>query len=234
MLTPLSALGRELLHGLLALLYPGACAACGRALPVDQGYFCAGCLQSITQDDKATCPRCASTVGPFTPLEGGCPECRDSVFHFDGAFRLGPYEGLLRELILRMKHSSGETLAEVLGIVWAEAARERLLAAKVDAVVPVPLHWWRRLRRGYNQSETLARALASALRVPCRPRWLRRIRATPMQTLQTPAGRRENVRGVFRARTRPELRGRTVLLVDDVLTTNEVETGLRIPFRVLA
>jgi predicted amidophosphoribosyltransferase len=77
----------------------------------------------------------------------------------------------------------------------------------------------RRLRRGYNQSEILARPLAGRLRLPCRPGWLRRGRRTPQQTLQPPAGRRENVRGAFRARAGAGLRGRTVLLVDDVLTT---------------
>jgi predicted amidophosphoribosyltransferase len=55
--------------------------------------------------------------------------------------------------------------------------------------------------------------------LPCRPRWLRRIRNTPQQMRQTPADRRDNVRGAFRARARPALRGQTVLLVDDVLTT---------------
>jgi predicted amidophosphoribosyltransferase len=65
----------------------------------------------------------------------------------------------------------------------------------------------------------LARALAARLSLPCHPRWLRRIRNTPKQTAQTPTGRRENVRGAFRAPRRARLRGKAVLLVDDVLTT---------------
>jgi ComF family protein len=156
-------------------------------------------------------------VGPFAAVDRGCPRCRDSVFHFESVCRLAPYDGLLRELILRMKHAAGEGLAEDLGDLWAAHSAERLKRLNADVVVPVPLHWWRRLTRGYNQSETLARALAGGLGLPCEPRWLRRIRATPKQTLQTPAGRWANVRGVFAAR--PAVRGRTVLLVDDILTT---------------
>jgi ComF family protein len=139
------------------------------------------------------------------------------VFHFEGALRLGPYDGLLRDVVLRLKHASGEGLAELIGTLWAEHAASRLQQLGVEVVVPVPLHWWRRLQRGYNQSEALAQALADYLRLPCRPRWLRRIHYTPRQTLQTPAQRWDNVRGVFRAR--PALKGKTVLLVDDVLTT---------------
>jgi ComF family protein len=118
-----------------------------------------------------------------------------------------------------MKHGPDELLAEFVAALWAEEVRPRLRALAAEVVIPVPLHWRRRLARGYNQSEVLARALAGALGLPCRPVWLRRVRPTPQQTRQTPAGRRTNVRGAFRCRPWARLRGRTVLLVDDVLTT---------------
>jgi ComF family protein len=139
------------------------------------------------------------------------------VFHFESVLRLGPYDGLLRDVVLRLKHANGEGLAELVGALWAEHAAPRLRQLGADVVIPVPLHWWRRLQRGYNQSESLARALADHLQLPCRPRWLRRFRHTPRQTVQTPAQRWDNVRGVFRAR--PQVKGKTVLLIDDVLTT---------------
>jgi ComF family protein len=151
--------------------------------------------------------------------EGGCTSCRDVRLHFDRAVRLGPYDGLLRELILRLKHPAGEPLAEGLGDLWAAHGGSRLAGLAAGVVIPVPLHWRRRWQRGYNQSEALARALARHLRLPCRPHWLRRVRNTPQQTQQTPAGRRDNVRGAFHARPRPGFKGQTVLLVDDVLTS---------------
>ena len=94
-----------------------------------------------------------------------------------------------------------------------------LRAIGADTVIPVPLHWLRYWKRGYNQSEVLARGLAARLQLPCRTGWLRRIRNTPKQTAQTPAARRENVRGAFRTGRSADLSGRTILLVDDVLTT---------------
>ena len=207
--------GRELTRGLLHLLYPGLCAACGASLPPGQSGFCAPCRTVLTTDPYLTCPRCAGTVGPFVPLDAGCTACRDCRFAFDGVIRLGPYDGLLREVILRLKHASGEGLAEALGALWAEHAEPGLRALAAEVVVPVPLHWRRRWSRGYNQSEVLAQALAARLGLPCRPGWLRRLRHTPMQTRQAPGARRANVHGAFRSRPGPLLTGKTVLLVDD-------------------
>jgi ComF family protein len=122
-------------------------------------------------------------------------------------------------MILHLKHSSGEELAELLGDLWAEHAEARLRNLGIEIVIPVPLHWWRHWLRGYNQSEALANALACKLRLPCRPNWLRRIRNTPQQTRQTPSGRLENIKGAFRTSAGAALKGKTILLVDDVLTT---------------
>jgi ComF family protein len=127
---------------------------------------------------------------------------------------------LLREVILRLKQATGEGLAEVIGRLWVEHATEKLRQLKADVVIPVPLHWFRHWRRGYNQAETLAAAAAQGLRLPCLPRCLRRIRNTPKQTLQSaPSQRRANVRGAFVARQSRALAGKRVLLIDDVLTT---------------
>jgi ComF family protein len=211
--------GKTLTQGLIHLLYPNTCWACGRDLPEDQTGFCQPCHSALTTDPHPTCPRCSSSIGPFTHLEDGCNQCRNDSFGFDRALRLGPYDGLLREIILRFKHGHGEGLAEVVGQLWAQSMEERLRAEKPDVVIPVPLHWRRRWQRGFNQSQILARVLAKHLRLPCKPRWLRRIRSTPQQTGQTASFRRDNVRGAFRARQGLRLEGKTVLLVDDVLTT---------------
>jgi ComF family protein len=213
------SLGRELGRGLVQLLYPGLCHLCNQPLRPEQAHFCDHCRSALITDTLPSCPRCAASIGPHVHLEAGCVYCRDTRFHFEHVLRLGPYEGLLRDAILRLKSPGGEVLAEVLGALWAECAETSLRGVAANVIVPVPLHWSRRWWRRYNQSEALARSLADRLGVPCRARWLRRIRATPQQTQQKPAERPANVRGAFRARATSELAGKTVLLVDDVLTT---------------
>jgi ComF family protein len=122
-------------------------------------------------------------------------------------------------LILRMKQPGGEMLAEAVGTCWADCRHESLRKLQAELVVPVPLHWYRSWRRGFNQSEALARALARKLGVPCQTRWLKRVRHTVKQTSLAPTERRENVKGSFRVSRLSRLRGQTVLLIDDVLTT---------------
>jgi ComF family protein len=218
-LTMAGQAGRQLANGLLQLVFPTVCGACGRSLNPDEAGFCPPCRTMLANDPASTCPRCAASIGPHAVVEGGCTQCRGEHFHFQKVIRLGPYDGLLRELILRLKHSAGETLAELLGELWAEIAASRMREISADVVIPVPLHWWRRFRRGYNQSDALAYTLAHRLRLPCYPGWLRRIRPTPKQTSQTPSERINNVRGAFRAGSWAGLRGKVVLLVDDVLTS---------------
>lgn len=133
---------------------------------------------------------------------------------------MGPYQGLLREAILRMKFAPGEGLAELLAPHWAERMEPRLQPFHPDLVIPVPLHWRRRWQRGFNSNEIFAQALAQRLGIRTVPSWLYRCRPTAQQAGQTSlSARQENVRDAFRARGHEGLQGKTVLLIDDVLTT---------------
>lgn len=211
---------RTLGEGVVQLLYPSTCWVCGQFFRDHPASVCPACESLLCADPHPTCPRCSSSVGPYVPLDEGCGQCRDTGLAFDRAFRLGPYEGLLRDVILRLKHRHEEGLAEIVGALWANHLKARLREFEPDAVIPVPLHWVRHWSRGYNQSEALARSMAKNLQIPCYPKSLRRRRGTPMQTRQvTPAARRENVRAAFEVRPVPDLAGKTLLLVDDVLTT---------------
>jgi ComF family protein len=215
----IARLGREVARGLRQLIYPAVCASCGNPLPDDQGCFCLSCRQALTWEPSRTCPWCASPVGEFAQLDGGCVRCRKEDFRFDSAFRLGPYDGALRDAILRIKFGRDETLGEALGRLWAEHCEQRFKAINADVVIPIPLHWRRRWRRGFNQAALVAEPVADRLGLPCRSKWLRRPRHTEPQSQQSPTARRENLRGAFRISSHADLRGKTILLIDDVLTT---------------
>jgi predicted amidophosphoribosyltransferase len=146
----LNHLGRGLLH----LVYPGLCHFCGRDLPPPAPPFCDICRAILTTDKGDVCPRCAATVGPHTASPAGCPLCLHQKFAFEQAIRLGTYDRL-RDVVLRLKHHSGEILGELIGEVWADTTGPKLRTLGVDGLVPVPLHWWRRWSRGYNQSAAL-------------------------------------------------------------------------------
>jgi len=235
-LATLRSAGRSLGEGLLHLFYPRVCWVCQQIQPPGQPAICGDCASQFTRDDRPTCPRCASTVGPYVELANGCSSCRASPLAFDQAFRLAPYEGLLKETILRMKQPNGEGLAEAVADFWADRLAERLRPLAPDVVLPVPLHWLRQWRRGFNASEVLARALAARLKAPCRPGWLRRCRRTEQQKEFPPAEtakRWENVNRAFAVRSGADLAGKTIVLVDDVLTTGATASEAARPMRAL-
>jgi ComF family protein len=117
-----------------------------------------------------------------------------------------------------MKDGSGEPLAETVGHFWAASRTEQFRATGCTVVVPVPLHWRKRFRRGYNPAAALARSVAAELNLVYR-NLLRRTRHTPRQTDQTPEHRRTNVKGAFAVATGQKAQDVRILLVDDVLTS---------------
>jgi ComF family protein len=204
-----------------ALVFPWLCPVCG--VEGSGSPFCSPCRQGILEQSAqaalSSCPRCALSVGPFADLRGGCAVCRDHSLGFDSALALGPYEGAIRELCLRLKHEQNAWLAPQLIDLFVEARHDAISHLPSDVwVVPVPLHWSRRWWRGYNQAEALASGLARRLGLPVHHR-LRRVIATKRLAHIGQTERANIMHGVFHARFDRKLAGRSVILVDDVLTT---------------
>jgi ComF family protein len=156
---------------------------------------------------SAVCDPCWLSIRPIPEMHGGC---RGSV---DCAQAVGAYEGALRAIIHALKYDGRRSLAGPLGALMREAGA--ILVSGADFAVPVPLHPWKKRRRGFNQAADLARRLD--LRV-CDA--LERVRATAPQADLTAAERRLNVQEAFRlVRAGRALAGAVVVLVDDVYTT---------------
>ncbi len=139
--------------------------------------------------------------------------CRSGLRGYDEAFCYGAYDGALRQLIHLLKYSGMRPLAQPLGAMMANALpRDR----KFDVVTPVPLHWFRRWNRGFNQAGLLGKVLAKRRGIRF-ANLLRRRAATRSQAGLGNSQRRENVAAAFTARHR--VAGQRILLIDDVLTT---------------
>ena len=175
----------------------------------------------------ADCILCEQAL-PLRQDGGVCPPCWDRLPWAPGFRpRRGPlgallwaadYEGPIRRLVHGLKFSDMDFLAPALGRGMARRLGSIIYAQRVDLVVPVPLHFWRRFQRGYNQAELLARSLGRRAGLPVDTRTLLRRRAGRRQLGLTRRERRRSLAGCFAAR--PErARGRTILLVDDVVTT---------------
>lgn len=158
------------------------------------------------------CPGCDEVA---EGVEAFCAPCSALIERTSDPSAVFEYGGPVADGIQRFKYDGRSELGAALGSLMADHAHP--WADKVDAVVPVPLHWGRRRSRGYDQAALLARPVAKALRVPVLLRGLRRVRNTPSQVDLPHGERQQNIAGAF-APWRLRGLGR-VLLVDDVRTT---------------
>jgi ComF family protein len=202
---------------LLNVLLPGTCAHCLRDLPFPgDGLFCAGCAAELKRPAAPICRRCG------LPLPSGgasCYDCRGAAKRLDlarAAFVFGPQ---LRSAVHAFKYkyrtAAGRALA---GLMAAEAPSNRLLLM-ADFMLPVPIHPLRLRERGFNQAAILAAPLSKALGIPLAEGLAERVRDTGAQARLTRAERKTNVAGAFRALKPAEIKGKKILLVDDVGTT---------------
>ncbi len=203
------------------LLFPPRCAYCDHDLPEldDHLTLCQPCRDNLGPDQRAGCRRCGATMAYESPAVDGCDLCRSVQLHFKTVVPLAGYRGDVRTVILRMKHASGEPLSRAMGDLLLLRRRDQLAGLQADVVVPVPMYWARRFRRGTNSPEILARRLALQLGVSLETGLLVRCRNTLLQPELPPRERFRNIRGAFRVTKGYDLRGARVLLVDDVLTT---------------
>ncbi len=204
------------LDKLLDGLFPAFCELCD--LPVAGGLpLCAACRAELPLNTRA-CPRCALPLPPAVRAQAICGRCQVQPPPFQQTAAPFLYEECLAFLVARWKYQRQQRLSALLAELWLEQACP---APDIDLLVPVPLHWRREWRRGYNQAALLCSALLQ--RRPglapagSQPRLLRRCRATvPQQSLAARA-RERNLRGAFTARGPCD--SLTIALVDDVMTT---------------
>ena len=206
---------RRVPGAVLDLLLPPRCLACGTAVD-GTGRLCAACWGGLTFLGEPACGRCGT---PFD-ADSHAPFCAACLRHppdYDRARAVLAYDDASRPLLLSFKHGDRTDAGPTYG-AWLARAAEPLLARGVDLVVPVPLHRWRLLSRRYNQSALLAQALARRIGRPYAAAALRRTRQTRSQGHLSAAARERNVRGAFAADA-GLVKGKAVLLVDDVLTS---------------
>lgn len=205
----------------LHLLYPPRCAFCGDDARMVEGdlLFCERCAGLLGPEVWLGCRRCGAALAtPGTPSED-CGHCRGRRWAFESVVALGAYQAELREAVLRTKRPPGNALATMLGRLHVRRRQASLHTLQADLVVPVPMHWARYLARGTKGVELLAEQIAAGLGLPLEAGALYLARNIRPQHHLAPAERIRNVRNAFRLRRGYDLRGATILLVDDVLTT---------------
>ncbi|MGA0562699.1 ComF family protein [Ancylobacter sp. VNQ12] len=214
----LAGMARMAARGLVDLVLPPVCMAC-RAAVDEPGCLCAGCWSRIGFIERPICDRLGTPLA--YELDGGTVSAAALADPpaYGRARAVAAFGDVARDLIHALKYADRLDVAPPMARMMARAGADILEGA--GALVPVPLHGLRLWRRRFNQSVLLARGVSAASGVPVRTDWLARGRATLPQVGLDRTARAANVAGAFIVpeTARAELRGRRVVLVDDVLTT---------------
>jgi ComF family protein len=180
--------------------------------------WCRNCWMQIESRTSYRCFKCGAGLSRPTPVAGRCGNCVRTSFKFDQALAVGNYQGLLRELVIRMKNQHDDVLAIQLGNRLAY----KLIGqgwTKFDQLVPVPLHWSRRLRRGFQATEILCDRISRLTGIRKSTNTVLISRATAKQGTLSSTARIANVRHAFAVRPNAIKPGARILVVDDVMTT---------------
>ena len=189
------------------------CLNCGAALEIDEIAVCEHCRTTTLQDLFAS---------PMLKYEGNIIEQRlMGLTPFETAASLMPFETntLSQQLIHDLKYNNYQSIGTLLGKAIASQIQQSNRYTQFDYIVPLPLHQKRVKQRGYNQSELIAAEVARQLGVPLNTTNVYRTRNNESQTQKSLTERVENVKDIFALRDSTLFADKTILLIDDVITT---------------
>lgn len=199
----------EIWHCTLDVLLPRECAVCKRVLTADEHYICNHCSIDLprTQLHLHRFNTMEQLFGGKTPIEKAC-----GYFFYE---KDSPFAAILHDIKYRNRPQMGKWFAER----YAEEVKSAGYWSDIDYIIPVPLHWKKRVKRGYNQSEYIALGISRIIGAPV---LTDAVKATRPHSTQTHKGIYErwlNTQGLYAAEHAERLAGKHVLIVDDVVTT---------------
>jgi len=203
-------LAKEYFSDLFDLFYPNICLACSQKLLRGENVICFRCESELPQTNHYNNPdnNLMKRFAGRVPLKGAAALY---IFH-----KGGPVQHLLHELKYRGRKDVGEYVGKILG---SKFQQQDTIIKNIDLIVPVPLHWKKLKLRGYNQCDPLAKALSELMNVPYSTDALERTLENISQTKKKRFDRWGNVADIFSVIDANRLKGKHVLLVDDVVTT---------------
>lgn len=200
---------RNWFYSILNLFYPRVCAACGESLLKDEATVCLKCRYTLPKTDYHLYPE-----NPLMQMFYGRVR-----FHAVTSCFFFAKTGKVQHLVHQLKYKGNKEAGVFLGQQIGESIKEAPLFQGIDYLIPVPLHPKREKKRGYNQSMMIAQGINEVTGIPIGGKFIVRVVHTETQTRKTADERFKNVKDIFELHHAEELKGKHVLIIDDVLTT---------------
>ncbi|MDR2146549.1 MAG: ComF family protein [Tannerella sp.] len=200
---------RKLLNDVIDLFYPKACLLCRKSLIEGEEHLCMDCLCDLPKTNFHR-----NTENPAKELFAGYPNVPEAL-----SFLFYEKEGITQEIVHSIKYYGNRNLARYMGRLAALDIYESGYYQDIDAIIPIPLHKKKKRKRGFNQSEILSLGISEIYCKPVDTKSVIRSVHTSSQTKKTVYDRHTNVENIFKTVDIEALKGKHVLLVDDVITT---------------
>jgi ComF family protein len=207
-------------ESLWEVLFPPSCVFCDSVRAESATGLCIACRDSIRPVSQPFCRQCGIPVAGLSLQGTGlCGRCLNKPPPYRKTRYGVHYEALLRDALIRFKFYGALHLSRTLSHILVETFDRHFGSDEIDLIVPVPLHRRKLLERGFNQVAVLSARLAGSTGLPLDRFALRKVKDTPPQVGLRRAQRVANLRNSFAVRDSGKIRGKSILLVDDVATT---------------
>ncbi|UCH12380.1 MAG: ComF family protein [Candidatus Omnitrophota bacterium] len=206
--------------GLLNLVYPLECQICKIELgPFKESCLCNECKGRIRLNLPPFCLKCGKSLINSTYTNAYCQDCMRTTYHFRRAWATGHYQGILKDCIHLFKFNGKLCLLPAFTELFLNFTKLYIKINEFDAIIPVPLHKTKIRERTFNQAELLANDFSRRNGIPVYADNLIKAKHTPPQTELSKEGRASNIKGAFKITDSSFLKGKNILLMDDVFTT---------------
>lgn len=212
-------------EGLLNFVFPLDCKICEKPIRESKGYsICEDCFKTIELIERPYCAKCGKPLIPTDFFKQNreilCLDCKRKKYSFKFSRSTGIYDKVLKKCIHLFKYYGEKKLAKPLGKLMVDSlVKNDEFKRKIDLIIPVPLHRNDLKKRGFNQSVLLGKVTGDYLSIPVRENVLVKKKLTPFQVNLSKKERKINILGAFSVEKPEEIKGKNILILDDVFTT---------------
>ena len=216
----MKALLSDISQSVLNIVYPIYCQGCGIKLAYNNKlYLCGGCLKNIKFNSPPFCIRCGRTLKNFDNIETVCPSCVGKKFYFDRAWQSCEYDGLTKDLIHNFKYGKKIFLTDLFAYLLCDFIKVNIDYKGIDLITSVPMSKKGLSKRGFNQASLIAEGVSKVLHIAFSKNMLKKTKDTKQQVNLKKEERFINIKDAFSAVETADIKGKKILLVDDVFTT---------------